>query len=117
METRFKGFEKVDVGTNEAVVYTAAESPATTVNLTQCALINKDASNFVEGTVYINRKSGAKVTIAPSVPVDPKRGYEFVENKPYVLNPGDTISVKASVAGKLDLIGSVMEQYEPVVAA
>ena len=88
-------------------VYTV---PSTTTAIVVGLNLANIAGAMIAVDVQIDKATGDDVYIAKSVPIPTGGSLELMTGNKYVLETGDIVKVKSSVANSLDSMLSIMEQ-------
>ena len=106
MANTFKRLTKNAIASTLAEVYTVP--PDTTAVIIGGVVSNTDVSNTITTTISVNDGTNEINLTGTDTPVPSGTALSFIDGK-VVLQTGDILKAKGSVAGKLDVMLSVME--------
>ena len=103
-----KTFTGAETAANTGMtVYTV---PSTTTAIVIGLNLANISNSLISVDVLVNKATGADIYIAKSVPIPTGGSLELMTGNKFVLETGDYIQVKSSVANSLDSMLSIMEQ-------
>lgn len=110
MANTFKSKTFAGGSTSANTAMTVYTVPSTTTSIIVGLNLANIANSMIAVDVQIDKATGDDVYIAKSVPIPTGGSLELMTGNKYVLETGDVLKVKSTVANSLDSILSVMEQ-------
>jgi hypothetical protein len=110
MANTFKSKTFAGGSTSANTAMTVYTVPSTTTSIIVGLNLANIANSMIAIDVQIDKATGDDVYIAKSVPIPTGGSLELMTGNKYVLETGDVLKVKSTVANSLDSILSVMEQ-------
>ena len=110
MANTFKSKTFAGGSTSANTAMTVYTVPSTTTSIIVGLNLANIANSMIAIDVQIDKATGDDIYIAKSVPIPTGGSLELMTGNKYVLETGDVLKVKSTVANSLDSILSVMEQ-------
>jgi len=105
----FKRYTKNGIGTSAESIYTVpTTTPVTSTVIIGGIISNTDGSSTVNTTVTVHDGTNEISLTGTDTPIPSGSALSFIDGK-VVLQQGDVVKASGSIAGKLDVILSIME--------
>ena len=106
MANTFKRYTSNGIGTSLTTVYTVPTGKTTVI--IGGVVSNTDSSTTINATISVNDGSNEINLTGADTPIPSGTALSFIDGK-VVLQAGDIVKAKGSVASKLDIMLSIME--------
>ena len=110
MANVFKSKTFTGASTNANTSMTVYTVPSSTTAIVIGLNLANISNSLLSVDVQINKATGDDVYVAKAVPIPTGGSLELMTGNKYVLETGDIVTVKSSVANSLDSMLSIMEQ-------